>query len=217
MKFTSEQLDLTKWQRRDHFDFFKNFEQPYFNVCVSLQAQTLFDYCKANDLPFFLSYVYLAQRAIQDYAPMRYRIVDGQPVCFEQLTASVVQLGKDNAFRFSYFDFHTNYQDYLSDATHASEQAQSQPLFSDDFNNTEGRADLVHVSVLPWIKFTAFNHATCEGNSHGIPKLVFGQYCQQSGTMPLSLDVHHALMDGLHSAQYIAQLQTLMNAPDKYL
>ena len=69
------------------------------------------------------------------------------------------------------------------------------------------KADLIHISVLPWLNFSAFSHAFSEGESLGIPKFVFGQFDKHTGTMPLAIDVHHSLMDGLHVAKFINTLQ----------
>ena len=88
-----------------------------------------------------------------------------------------------------------------------SAKAKLQPLFSDAFAQTEGQADLIHISVLPWLNFSAFSHAFSEGESLGIPKFVFGQFDKPTGTMPLAIDVHHSLMDGLHVAKFINTLQ----------
>jgi chloramphenicol O-acetyltransferase type A len=91
------------------------------------------------------------------------------------------------------------------------EKAKSQPLFSDAFAQTEGQADLIHISVLPWLNFSAFSHAFSDDQSLGIPKFVFGQYDKYTGTIPLAIDVHHSLMDGLHVAKFINTLQTTFN------
>uniref|UniRef100_UPI0038F5DD0E CatA-like O-acetyltransferase n=1 Tax=Streptomyces galilaeus TaxID=33899 RepID=UPI0038F5DD0E len=68
-------------------------------------------------------------------------------------------------------------------------------------------ADLLHISVLPWLDFMSFSHAFSQADNFGIPKLVFGKFNAKTGTMPFSIDVHHALMDGLHVAKFIEHLQ----------
>jgi chloramphenicol O-acetyltransferase type A len=45
------------------------------------------------------------------------------------------------------------------------------------------------------------------------PKISFGKMTNHNGkrTMPVSIHVHHALVDGLHLGQYIDCLQGLLN------
>lgn len=200
-------IDFDSWPRKQHFELFKNFTQPYFNVCVQLNAQTLFNYCKAQNISFFQAYVYCTLKACFAYEPIMLRIIESKPWLLTSIRASVVELDEDECFVFSYFDYLGSFKEFSANSEKVSKQSKSNSLFSDAFANTEGQADLIHISVLPWLNFSAFSHAFSEGQSLGIPKFVFGQYDKQAGTMPLSVDVHHSLMDGLHVARFVKVLQ----------
>ncbi|MEO2279167.1 CatA-like O-acetyltransferase [Pseudoalteromonas pernae] len=210
-------VDLPAWERQQHFEFFKDFHQPYFNVCVSLQAWPLYEYCRSNKVSFFLAYLYLAHISAIEYQPMGLRIHNGEAVHCADPRVSVVQLAEDETFRFSYLSSAPSFAAYRQHHQEQSAVSLREPLFSEAFACTEGQCDLIHISVLPWLNFSAFSHATHSGASNGIPKLVFGQYDKKSRTMPLALDVHHALMDGLHSARFIQILQKKFLNPKKYL
>lgn len=199
-------IDLANWPRSQHFSLFKDFSQPYFNVCIKLPIRELYNYCKAQQYSFFHGYIYTTLLACNAYAPMRQRIINNSPWQLDTIRASVVELADDDTFRFSYFNTCDNVQDFISHAKKASRDAKEQALFCDAFEATEGQPDLVHISVLPWLNFTSFSHAVTHGSSLAIPKIVFGQYDDKTGEIPISIDVHHALMDGLHVAQFIAAL-----------
>lgn len=200
-------IDLATWPRKQHFAFFKEFSLPYFNVCVSLDMAALYNKCKSEPYSFFHSYVYLTLEACHDYAPMRQRIIDSLPVQLSSVRGSVVELAEDETFRFSYFEKQASMEDFSKHAIAVGKTSKAKPFFSDAFAATEGQPDLIHISVLPWLNFTGFSHAVSEGHGLGIPKFVFGQYDSQTGKMPLSIDVHHALMDGLHVARFVKILQ----------
>ncbi len=200
-------INLDTWPRKQHFAFFNEFSLPYFNVCVSLDMAALYNKCKAEPYSFFHSYVYLTLEACHEYAPMRQRIIDSLPVQLSSVRGSVVELAEDETFRFSYFEKQASMADFSKHATEVGNASKVKPFFSDAFAATEGQPDLIHISVLPWLNFTGFAHAVSEGHGLGIPKFVFGQYDSQTGKMPLSIDVHHALMDGLHVARFVKILQ----------
>lgn len=204
-------IDLATWPRKQHFAFFKEFSLPYFNVCVSLDMAALYNKCKTEPYSFFHSYVYLTLETCHDYAPMRQRIVDFLPVQLSSVRGSVVELAEDETFRFSYFEKHASIEDFSKHAITVGKTSKAKPFFSDAFAATEGQPDLIHISVLPWLNFTGFSHAVSEGHGLGIPKFVFGQFDLQTGKMPLSIDVHHALMDGLHVARFVKLLQEKIN------
>ncbi len=210
-------IDIHSWPRAEHYAFFKDFSQPYFQVCVRLKAKVLYDYCRAKGLSFFHAYCFLAQRSAIEYQPMGLRLVEEGVWHYPSVTAGVVQLAGDDTFRFSYFEPLERFTDFAEMAQKASVRAKSAAFFSEDFASKEGHPDALHISVLPWIDFTSFSHAFDEGESFGIPKLVFGKYDGESGSMPLAVDVHHALMDGLHTGRFIALLQEKFDDPARYL
>lgn len=207
LKVIMTPINLASWSRAQHFELFKDFSQPYFNVCVHVDMQQLYLTCKSRKHSFFQTYIFLALRACHQYSPMLLRIIDDAPWQLQSTRASVVELAPDDTFRFSYFCLCNDFRQFSLHAKQMSDAAKQQDLFSSAFAQTEGQADLIHVSVLPWLDFTGFSHAHSHGTSLGIPKLVFGKYNNETGKMPLSIDVHHALMDGLHVARFVELFQ----------
>ena len=206
-------IDLNTWPRSQHFEFFKDFSDPYFNVTVNIKTQNLFEFTKLNKQSFFHSYLFLTLKAANNYQPMCLRINNGDALEVKPVNASVVQLCEDESFRFSYIDFENEFSVFNTKAKLAADKAKQAEFFSNDFNDNEGQLNTLHISVLPWLNFTSFKHATHLPNELGIPKLVFGEYDENSGMMPLSVEVHHALMDGVHVAKFVKLLQSYFNEP----
>ena len=75
--------------------------------------------------------------------------------------------------------------------------------------------DLIYYSIIPWVHFTGFTHARRLGTGDSIPKIVFGKHSQKSGSrlMPVSVEVHHALLDGLDVARFYERFQALLDDP----
>ena len=63
--------------------------------------------------------------------------------------------------------------------------------------------DIVFHSVLPWLRFTSFTNAL-PGKGDSIPRIVFGRCARERGRMkmPVAVEVHHALVDGLDVARF---------------
>jgi chloramphenicol O-acetyltransferase type A len=66
----------------------------------------------------------------------------------------------------------------------------------------------LYLSILPWLDFSSFSHARSAKDNLGIPKCVFGRLDKQTGELPFSVEVHHGLMDGLHVAEFIQEIET---------
>ena len=72
--------------------------------------------------------------------------------------------------------------------------------------------DIVFHSVLPWMRFTSLTNAL-PGRGDSIPRVVFGR-CAPEGRrmkMPVAVEVHHALVDGLDVARFFERFTGYLN------
>ncbi|KAF7770190.1 chloramphenicol O-acetyltransferase [Pseudoalteromonas citrea] len=201
-------INRTTWPRAAHFEFYKDFSQPYFNVTVDLQVGKLYDFAKKHKVSFTYCYLYCLSQAVSAYEPIRYRIRQNDIVVTEQVTLSTVFLKADDTFRFVPLSYHSE----LSAFTHHADVSKGThlqlPLLNELFLSRAQELNQIYVSILPWFKFTSFSHAFCSNTQEqGIPKFVFGKFEQKAGTIPLNIEVHHGLMDGLHVAKFITQIE----------
>jgi chloramphenicol O-acetyltransferase type A len=83
-------------------------------------------------------------------------------------------------------------------------------LFTRTFNDD----NVIHFSAVPWLDFTSLSHARSFSFPDSCPKISFGKMTIDSSgkkTMPMSIHVHHGLIDGLHLGQFVDYFQELMN------
>ncbi|NOU49630.1 chloramphenicol acetyltransferase [Pseudoalteromonas sp. JBTF-M23] len=203
-----KRIDLNTWPRAQHFHFFKSFDKPQFNLTTHLDFSSLYQFAKANQYSFTLCYLYCLLQALNQYAPMRYRIQDGQPCEVDEVTLSTVFLKEDETFRFTPLSVKGSFEQFCAHACSQKAHYLDQSLLNEALELRETHIAQVYVSILPWLNFTSFNHASTD-TSHcsGIPKFVFGQYQDSTGLMPLNIEVHHALLDGIHVAQFLTTLK----------
>ncbi|RYY84417.1 MAG: chloramphenicol acetyltransferase, partial [Chitinophagaceae bacterium] len=99
-------LDLSSWPRRDHFDFFRKFEEPFFGVCVELDCTEIYRRSKEEGNSFFLNYLWCTLKAANDTEPFRYRIQNEDVLVYESVHASPTINRPDGTFGFAYMDYH---------------------------------------------------------------------------------------------------------------
>ena len=83
----------------------------------------------------------------------------------------------------------------------------------------EPRDDVLFMSAIPWVPFTAFHHPMPTIPSDSIPRFAWGKITG-AGTemcMPLEVQGHHALMDGIHMARWYEAVQDLFLHPEGFL
>jgi chloramphenicol O-acetyltransferase type A len=206
-------LDIESWPRREHFRFFKGYDNPFFNVCVSLDVTGLLRLVRSrNDLAFFLTYHYLALKAANEVEPFRYRLRGDRVLVHDRIDAGTTILLEDERFAFCYFDWDDDFSRFAAKGKAAVESLRAG---DSRLEPRDDRDDLIHCSVLPWISFTSFAHARRWDRQDSVPKIVFGKVSQDGERfrMPISVEVHHALMDGLHVGRYLERLESAFADP----
>lgn len=204
-------LDQSSWNRREHFEFFRTWHEPYFGATVEVDVTKIYDSCKARNIPFFWCYQYLAHIAIHDIEEFRYRIIGNDVVIYDRIDVATTILRADKTFSFSVIPFSFDFDVFLQSAQ--AIVARIQQTTGLNANKDADRVDLVHYSALPWLRFTSFSHARHFDRDVCVPKISFGKITTENGKrlMPLSVHVAHSLMDGYHLGLYVERFQALLN------
>jgi chloramphenicol O-acetyltransferase type A len=207
-----EYLDTEMWSRRHLFQLFKGYDSPSFNVCADLEVTPLLDFTRSRKLSFFVAYHFLSTKTANELESFRYRLRGDRVLVHERVDAGAVILLPDESFTFVYFDFTEDFAAFHADARAIIERArvEAPPL-----DARAERDDLLYHSVVPWVSFTSISHARDSRRQSGIPKITFGKYRDVGGrvTMPVSVEVHHALMDGLHVGRFFERLEGYFTDP----
>lgn len=193
-------IPTATWKRKPAFDFFKNFDDPFFNVTVNVDVTALYRQCKKEEYSFALSVLYYSNKIMNALPEFQMRLKDGELVQYENINVSVTVLKPDNTFTFCYIKYMADWKAFLKHGNAKVAEALEDKIL-------DGKAevlDTVHYSVLPWLQFTSFKHARRFNTGDSIPKITIGKRFEENGRLklPISVEVHHAIMDGFHVGQY---------------
>jgi chloramphenicol O-acetyltransferase type A len=204
-------LDVENWSRRELFDFFVGYQNPYFNVCCEMDITSLKEFATQRKTKISLALHYFALRVANETEPFRYRLKDGRVIVYDVINGGTTVLLPNESFAYAYFDYQRDFQDFIRDMATAVENIRSgtgqlKPTMRDD---------VIYHTSLPWISFTSFSHARTPGRGESIPRFVFGKFRNENGRwmMPFSVEVHHALMDGIHVGRYLSRFQDALADP----
>lgn len=201
------EIDIEDWHRKASFEFFKPFDDPFFNITAQIDVTTLYKRCKEAEHSFFLASLHASQTAVNEIEAFRMRIIENKIAVYDTIHLGSTVLFEDNSFGFCYFHFDPSLHDFLEDSEKRMQQFRAEKTFDPRLN----AIDMVHYSVIPWVSFTSFKHARQKRTDDSIPKIVFGKRFQQGERhlMPVSVEVNHALMDGYHVGQYFELFEKL--------
>jgi len=209
----SEYLEIESWNRRRQFEFFKDYDNPFFNICASLDVTRLRDLTRAaKNISFFIAYHFLSIKTANEVEQFRYRLRGERVLVHEHIHAGTTLLLADETFTFVYFDYTEDYEEFQTRAQATVERAKNGHTSLDE---RADRDDLIYHSVIPWVTFTSISHAREGRGIESVPKIAFGKYREEGERirMPVSVEVHHALMDGLHVGRYFEKLESYFSDP----
>jgi chloramphenicol O-acetyltransferase type A len=207
-----EYIDTETWSRRHLFRLFKGYDDPFFNVCADVDVTALLGFVRSQNLSFFITYHFLSVKTANQVEPFRYRLRGDRVLVHDRLDAGATLLLADETFTFVYFDFTEDFAAFHASASATVERARAE---APGLDARADRDDLIYHSVIPWVSFNSISHARDSKHQSGIPKISFGKYRDMGGRvmMPVSVEVHHALMDGLHVGRYFERLESYFADP----
>lgn len=203
-------INIEQWNRRSAFEFFKHYDDPFFNITGPVDITEGYRRCKSEGRSFFLNSLYYATKAANEIEVFRYRLLDDQVVCYDMIHCGSAVLMPDNSFRYCYFDFLPDRVAFIREASSVIDREKEKP----GLDPQHDAQDLLHFSVIPWISFTSFKHARRRVPGDTIPKIMFGKFYPQGDRLllPFSVEVNHAMMDGYHVGLYFERFREIFNA-----
>ncbi len=209
-------IDIDSWHRRELFDFFIKYANPYFNVCTNVDVTRLLALVRSRSgLRMSSAIHYFGLRAANDVEQFRYRLQDEKIIVYDVIHGGTTVLLANETFSYAYFEYDPDFNTFV--------KAMDQSV--DELRNGDGRLkptmrdDLIYHTTLPWFSFTSFSHARTPGRGDSVPRLVFGKFFNEGERvmMPISIEVHHALVDGLHVGRFLSNLEEALAVPEQFV
>jgi chloramphenicol O-acetyltransferase type A len=206
-----EKIDLETWERRASFDFFKSFTEPYHGVCLRVDCTETYNYAKEHRLSVFLSLLHRSLVAAHEVENFKTRLVGGTVWRYELINGGSAVGRENGTIGLGHYQFRPQIDEFVREAAIEVDRVRQR----DDIERYP-EANLIRYSVLPWFDFTSISHARDFSHEDSAPRITFGKITEAGGrcTMPVSIHVHHALVDGLHVAQFVEKFQCCLDAPD---
>ena len=120
----------------------------------------------------------------------------------------------NESFSYAYFDYQEDFETFFAAASQSIKRVQA-----DGSLKPSMRDDLIYFTVLPWMSFTSFAHARTPGRGESVPRIAFGKFTVENDRtwLPISVEVHHALMDGLHVGRFLNRFEDALSKPEDYI
>ena len=199
--------------RKAHFEFFSNMASPHFSISANVEINAFLKTLKTHKLPFNISVVYAISRTANHLERFKQRVRTNGIIEHAVIHPSYsIPTKASSVFSFCTVNYLDHYDQFKDDAQKREAYMQTDPSFKDE----AGRDDYIFLSAIPWIHFTGFNHAMHIPAKDSVPRIVWGKYKELNGKiqLPISVQAHHAVIDGKDIGQFFDDLQILLNSFD---
>lgn len=193
-------IDMEQDPRGAHYKYFRSFVNPYVGLTVPCDITPL-----AGKKPFFLHLAYCATKAANSVPELRRRIVDGQVVEYEHCNSSHTLALENGTYCYCELDYTPDFPQFLPYAQEAVEQAKNRASIEE-----HDPVRLFFLSSVPWASYTGLQLPLPSADFSN-PQITFGKaYWQEDRyLLPLSLNVHHGLCDGIHISAFFQKFEEI--------
>ena len=204
-------INLENWPRRGHFEWLNTFDMPHFNLSANMDITAFKTAVKARGVSFTVAAVYLIARTANDVPEFRQRIRGDAVVEHEIVHPSTTYLTEGDLFSFCHMPYDADFSVFGQQAAQQIALVKERPSIEDE----AGRDDLLFLTSIPWVSFTGFLHPM-RLNPDSIPRIAWGKFFAEGERlkMPLSVQAHHALVDGVHMGRYFERMQAYLDDPE---
>lgn len=205
-------INLKTWSRGEHFKIFNTFDHPHFNMCANVDLTEFYPVVKQRGFSFNLAIVYVIARAANAIPEFRYRIQAGTVVEHEIVHPSTTIMADKDLFSFCTLHYVEDFSEFAARAAKRIANAMEHPTVE----NKMEQDNLLFMTAIPWVSFTSFMHPIHLQPADSVPRFAWGKFFQDGEAlkMPLSVQAHHAVMDGVHMGRFYAKVQDDLRQPD---
>ncbi len=203
-------IEQDGWPRREHFRLYSGLAFPHVNICVQVDVTELWSGRAGIGASPTVALVWAVTRAANRVPELRQRIRDSVVVEHDVVHPQVTVLGNDDLFGLVTLTYDPDFATFAPEAKESMARAREDATLSEFPYEQEGgpaRDDLVSITILPWLAFTSF--AITRKPTESIPVLAIGrvQAAADRFLLPLNVNFHHALADGLHVARLVQYVE----------
>lgn len=204
---TETPIDLNTWARAGQFALFRTYEKPHYAITARVDVTHLMAIRKGQGVSPYRACLYAIGAGLHAVPELLMRFRGDQVVCHDAIALSFTVPRPDGGFNYAYLPFQTDFVDFdrrAADTITATAQ-------NTDFGASDGLDDAVaYLSCMPWLDYTSLSNAL-PGPDDCIPRVAWGKIVQDRDgcyQMAMTLEVHHALVDGAQVGAFFAAVQT---------
>jgi chloramphenicol O-acetyltransferase type A len=197
-------VDQNTWARADQFRFFRAYEKPHYAVTARVDVTHVMAR-KAAGVSAYRACLYAIGAGLHAVPELCMRFRGDVVTRYNRVDLSMTVPLADGNFRYAYVPYDP---DFAAFDTRAAALIAEVAAGGDLNANTGQRDDVAYLSAMPWLDYSSINNALPHAQDC-IPRVSWGKFVESAGkwSMAMTIEVHHALVDGRQVGEYFAAAQ----------
>lgn len=204
-------IDFDSWQRRPYFRHYHTDVPCTYSLTVKLDITGI----RRCGVKLYPALLYAVATIIGRHEEFRTAFrKDGSLVVYDHLDPCYTIFHTDDeSFSNLWSEYDSSWRTFL-------ERYQEDKKEYGDVRGLEAKPDCPEnsfpFSMIPWVSFDSFNLNLKKDHDYLIPIFTAGRFYEEGGRIliPLSLQVHHAVIDGYHASRFLSELQDFLSDVD---
>ncbi len=206
---TGKRVSLADWPRAEQFRFFRNFERPHYATTVRMNVSHLMQERKKWGVSPFRHAIWAIGKGLHAVPELCMRFKGERVTQYTRLLLSPTIPLENGDFRYTYMAWNPARERFDTHAREKIEEVRAGvPLNAND----GAIEDVAYLSCLPWLDYTALDNALPNADDC-IPRVSWGKIVPKGDghDMAMTLQVHHALVDGRQAAAFFNATQAALD------
>lgn len=213
-----KEIDIQNWNRRKQFNWFNSFSNPCYCLNVKIDCTKLVNLCKENKKSFFVCFMYLVMKTVNEIEEFKLRYIDGKVYLFDKVDPAFIVMTDAGVFENVAHEMKDDFLEFYTLSKNLIEKTKRQTSVKDIFNTANYGE--IYISTTPWLDFESGTHPIPDDkNSSSVPRICWGKYTLNNDkyTMTLNINVSHALVDGYPLGKAFNEIQEKCYNCEKYI
>lgn len=210
---SKRKIDLAHYARADILRAFNDRLIPQFSTTCEIDVSGIKRASESAGCPFFVAMSHAVSCAVNAVPALRHRVIDGQLYEFDRVDPGFTVAREGDLFSFCDAVHIEDFGRYRDDATARMNAVKAEPDLG-----VGDKHHMFFITSIPWFSFTAFTHPYDPLYGY-IPVITLGKFFARGDTvvMPVAVQVHHGVVDGLHVGRFYAALGELSDRAADWL
>lgn len=225
-------IDIDTYPHRAHLEYFMTMTAPHASMTANVDVTELKEFCRREGCSFFLTFLHIVALSADSVVQLRQRlhkltdeemkdprhagakkdgVLAGLEIReYEQSPTSHTESTGDELYCYCSLYHHMPWKEYILAAVEMQKKARCEGSLEED----EEIEAFYFPTCIPWVHYTDVVHPVVDAYDSN-PRFSWGKYEEDYRgrlMMPLTIAVHHGLVDGLQIGKFYANVEKNMAA-----